>query len=146
MRHKSLGTGVLLLGLLLGTSSSAYADAISTTSLTLSNFQVVPSSGTIMFFLPRNQALVRATNSLNEDALEIVVTESLTTAQASANVTFASASAVANSVNSTGSQTATHRFPAAIAKLSLSGKQFYNRALLSPEAVATLTFNSRVCW
>ena len=104
MKRKSLGTCVLLLGLLLGTSSSAYADALSITSMTLSNFQVVPTSGTIMFFLPRNQALARATNSLNQESLQIVVTESLTTAQASANVTFASASAVADPVNSSGSQ------------------------------------------
>lgn len=104
MRHKSLRTAVLLLGLLLGTASCTYADAISVTSLTLSNFQIVPTSGTITFFSPRNQALARATNSLNEEALQVVVTESLTTAQASANVTFASASAVADPVNSSGSQ------------------------------------------
>ena len=50
---KSLGTCVLLLGLLLG-----------------------------------DQALARATNSFNEEALQIVVTESLTTAQAFTQITL----------------------------------------------------------
>lgn len=106
MRRKSLRTFVriLLLGLLLGTSSSAYADAVSITSVTLSNFQVVPASGTIMFFLPRHQALARTTNNLNQESTQIVVTENLTTAQASANVTFASASAVANPATSSATQ------------------------------------------
>jgi len=41
MRRKSLKTFVpiLLLGLLLGTSSSAYADTISLTTVSVSNFQ-----------------------------------------------------------------------------------------------------------
>ena len=42
MTRKSLGTCVLLLGLLLGTSSAAYADAFVITSVTLTNFQLVP--------------------------------------------------------------------------------------------------------
>ena len=46
MTRKSLGACVVLLGLLLGTSSAAYADTISITSLTLTNIQLVPASGT----------------------------------------------------------------------------------------------------
>jgi hypothetical protein len=48
MRHKALGICVLLLGLLFGTASSAYADTISLTSVSVINFQITPSSGTIV--------------------------------------------------------------------------------------------------
>ena len=53
MRRKSLGTCVLLLALLLVTSSSAYADTIAITSATLSNLQLVPTSGTLVFLGPQ---------------------------------------------------------------------------------------------
>ena len=53
MTRKSLGTCVLLLGLLLGTSSAAYADAFVITSVTLTNFQLVPASGTVVFSGPQ---------------------------------------------------------------------------------------------
>ena len=104
MRRKSLRTCVLLLGLLLGTASSAYADAISITSVTLSNFQLVPTSGTIVFFSPRTRALSQATNNLGQQSQQLAISESLTTLQTSAGVTFASASAVADPVNSSASQ------------------------------------------
>jgi hypothetical protein len=101
MRGKSLRTCVLVLGLLLGASSSAYADAISITSVSLSNVQLVPTSGTIVFFLPQfspgTRAFARATNSLGEESVQ--ASESLTTSQATANVTFASASALSNFTN-----------------------------------------------
>lgn len=50
MARKSLRTFVqiLLLGLLLGTSSSAYADTIAITTVNLSNLQIIPTSGTVM--------------------------------------------------------------------------------------------------
>ncbi|HKG98836.1 MAG TPA: PEP-CTERM sorting domain-containing protein [Pyrinomonadaceae bacterium] len=104
MRRNSLRpvVRILLLGLLLGTSSSAYADVISITSVSLSNYQFIPTAGTIVFSLPRTQALARATNSLNQDVINI--TESMTTSQATANVTFASASAVSDAVNASASQ------------------------------------------
>ena len=105
MTRKSLRTCVLLLALLLGASSSANADALSITSVSFSNFQIVPSSGTIVFTLPRTQALARATNSLGQESLELVVSESPTIVQqASASVTFANASAVGNPVNLSGSE------------------------------------------
>jgi hypothetical protein len=49
MTRKSLRTCLLLLGLLLGISSSAYADAISVTSVSVTNIQLVTTSGTIVF-------------------------------------------------------------------------------------------------
>jgi hypothetical protein len=105
MLRKPLRTSVLLLGLLLGVSSSAYADAISTTSLTFSSFQIVPASGTIVFSLPNTQALARATNSLGEESLQLVNSDSPTAIQlASASVTFASGFANADPLNFIGSQ------------------------------------------
>ncbi len=105
MRRQSLRTCVLLVALLLGTASSAYADAISFTSLTFSSFQIVPTSGTIVFSLPRTQALARATNSLGEESLELVVSESPIAVQlANASVSFASGFAIADPLNFIGSQ------------------------------------------
>ena len=50
MRVKSLlFTGVLMLGLLLGASSTAYADAFSLTSFSFSNLQFTASAGTAQF-------------------------------------------------------------------------------------------------
>jgi hypothetical protein len=97
MRHKSLGACVLLLGLLLGTSSSAYADAISITSVTLSNFQLVPTSGTIVFSSTQTAASGAAVNSFGEESAN--QSESPTRSQASTSVTFASAGGVSDSTN-----------------------------------------------
>ena len=105
MARNSLRTCVLLLGLLLITSSSAYADALSITSVSFSNFQIVPSSGTIVFSLPRTQALARATNSLGQESLELVESESPIAVQlANASVTFANGFAIADPLNFIGSQ------------------------------------------
>ena len=105
MSRKSLRTCVLLLGLILGTASSAYADAISTTSLTFTSFQIVPTSGTVVFSLPSTQALARATNSLGQESLELVASESPTAIHlASASVSFANGFAIADPLNFIGSQ------------------------------------------
>ena len=105
MKRKSIRTCGLLLGLLLGTASSAYADALSITSLTFSNFQIVPASGTIVFSLPNSHALARATNSLGEESLQVVNSDSPIAIQlASASVSFASGFAIADPLNFIGSQ------------------------------------------
>jgi hypothetical protein len=51
MRLKSLRvfTGILMFGLLLGASSTAYADAFSLTSFSFNNLQFTPSVGTAQF-------------------------------------------------------------------------------------------------
>jgi hypothetical protein len=105
MTRKSLRTCVLLLGLLLGLSSSAYADAVAITSLTVSNFQLVPTSGSIMFLGPqfgsRTVASATASNTsttgLFEETSNIV--PSPTRAEASTNITFANASGVSDFPN-----------------------------------------------
>jgi len=93
MRLKLLGTCVLLLGLLLGTPSSAYADTISLTTVSLTNFQIVPSSGTIVFSTSQigspTSAHGAAVNSLDEEGGDSQ--QSPTFSQAFTSITFASA-------------------------------------------------------
>jgi hypothetical protein len=102
MGRKSLGTCVLLLGLLLGTSSSAYADAVAITSVTLSNIQLTPTSGTIVFSPPqsgpRTAANAVAINGFGEEDGSNQ-SESLTRSESSASVTFANANAVSDFTN-----------------------------------------------
>lgn len=101
MGRKSLRTCVLLLGLLLVTSSSAYADAISTTSVTLTNFQLVPTSGTVVFSPPQfgsqTAASGAAANSFGEESGD--QSEGPTLSQASTSVTFAGASGLSDFTN-----------------------------------------------
>ena len=103
MRRKSPRTFVwiLLLGILLCTSSSAYADAISITTVSLSNLQIVPTSGTIVFSLPasgvRTIASGAAANSFGEES----GSHSLgpTRSEASTSVTFAGAGGLSDFAN-----------------------------------------------
>jgi PEP-CTERM motif len=101
MRRRSPGTffPILVLVLLLGTSTSVYADAISITSVSLSNLQIVPTSGTIVFSLPevgppRTSASGAAANSFGEESSNGSV--SPTRSEASTSVTFAGAGGVSD--------------------------------------------------
>jgi hypothetical protein len=100
MRRNLLGTCVLLLGLLLGTSSAAYADTIAITSVNLTNLQLIPASGIVVFSLPpagsRTAASAVAANDFQDLGDQH---ESPTLSQASASVAFASASAVSDFPN-----------------------------------------------
>ena len=55
MKRKSLRTflQILLLGVVLGTASTAYADTIAISSGSLSNIQIVPTFGTVVFTPPQ---------------------------------------------------------------------------------------------
>ena len=97
MSRKSLRTGALLLGLLLVTCSSAYADAIAITSVSVSNFQLIASSGTIVFSSPQTAASGAAANSFGEE--EGDSSQGPTLSQASTSVTFAGASGVSDFTN-----------------------------------------------
>ena len=101
MTRISFGT-CLLLGLLLATSSSAYADTISVTSVSVTNIQLVSSSGTIVLSPPqsgsRTIASGVAVNSFDQEDLD--QEENPTLSQASASVTFANANAVSDFTNS----------------------------------------------
>lgn len=106
MKRKSLGACLLLLGLLLVTSSSAYADTIAITTVSLSNLQLVPTSGSIMFLGPQfgsrttasGAASNSATNGLFEESSNF--SQSPTRAEAITAITFASAGGVSDFPNS----------------------------------------------
>ena len=98
MRRKSLGGCVLLIVLLLGASSTAYADAVSSTQVTLSSLQIVPTAGTVVFSTPTfgspTSASEAAVNSLEEEAGQHV--QNPTHAEASVSITFANAGGVSD--------------------------------------------------
>jgi len=97
MTRKSLGTCVLLLGLLLGTSSAAYADAFVITSVTLTNFQLVPASGTVVFSGPQAIAHTVVVNGVDDESAS--TSQTLPLAQANSGVNGGSASALSNFTN-----------------------------------------------
>jgi len=94
MRVKSLKifAGVLMCGLLLGASSTAYADAFSLTSFSITNLQFTASTGTAQFTLTGATARAVATNVQTQD----IISNNFPIAQASAVVNGATASATAN--------------------------------------------------
>jgi len=95
MRVKSLKVfaGVLMCGLLLGASSTAYADAFSLTSFSITNLQFTASSGTAQFTLTGAMARAEATNL---GQTQNIISNNFPIAQASAVVNGVSASATAN--------------------------------------------------
>ncbi|HEX7329904.1 MAG TPA: PEP-CTERM sorting domain-containing protein [Pyrinomonadaceae bacterium] len=99
MKRTSLGTCVLLLGLLLGTSSSAHADAISITSASVTNVQIVPTAGTLVFTTQSFPATLA--NAVLTDGFDGPSNQSVspTHAQASISLGFASAAADSNFTN-----------------------------------------------
>ena len=95
MRGKSFKVFVRLLvfGLMLGASSTAYADAFSLTSFTVTNLQFTTSTGTAVFTLTGATARADATNL---PQTQTIISSNFPIAQASAAVNGASASATAN--------------------------------------------------
>src|SRR5215213_3782855 len=85
---------VLVFGLLLGASSSAYADNLAITSFTINNLQFTPATGTAQFTLTGTTARAGASNSFGQNVENISNTFPL--AQAAATVNFASALGTAN--------------------------------------------------
>jgi len=85
---------ILLVGLLLGVSSTAYADAISVSAVTFSNLQITPATGTVVFTPTASSTVALAGNSLGQTAP--VMSNTFPIAQSNTAVTFASSSAVAN--------------------------------------------------
>lgn len=131
MRRKSLRTfvQVLLLGLLLGASSSAYADAISVTSVTVSNVQLTPTAGTIMFFTtqlsPGTRAGAVVTDGFNDVSNR---SESPTRSEASITVGSASASALSDFTNRTFSANSSVMFSGCICSAEAEGQTFLREA------------------
>ena len=85
---------VLVFGLVLGASSAAYADTVAITSVTVSNLQFNPATGTAVFTPTGVSARASASNSLGQTLDN--VTNTFPFAQTSAAVPFASAFASAN--------------------------------------------------
>lgn len=100
MRVKALRVfvQVLLFGLLLGASSTAYADTVVITSFSF-GLQVTPTAGTVAFTPTAASTRAVATNSIggNQD----ITSNTLPIAQAAAMVTFANSSGMANAANQT---------------------------------------------
>jgi hypothetical protein len=98
MRVKSLKVfvPVLMLGLLLGASSTAYADAFSLTSFSFSNLQFTPSAGTAQFTI--SAATARADAGINGGTQISNISNDFPIAQASAAVNGVTATATANAV------------------------------------------------
>lgn len=101
MRRKSSRTFVqiLLFVLLLGTASTAYADAIAITSGSLSNIQIVPTSGTVVF-TPQTGPATSAGGVISDgfDGPSNRM-ESPTRSEASIDLGFASAGGVSDLTN-----------------------------------------------
>jgi hypothetical protein len=100
MRVRSLKVfvRVLVFGLVLGASSTAYADVVAITSFSVSNLQFNPATGTAVFTPTGASARANASNSLGQSQNN--VTNTFPFAQTSAAVPFASAFASANAANS----------------------------------------------
>jgi len=99
MRVKSLKVfvPVLLFGLLVGASLTAYADTVVVTSFDLGNVQYNPATGTAVFTPTGASARASATNSLGE-TLDIT-SHTFPIAQQTAVVTFANSSTTVNAAN-----------------------------------------------
>lgn len=99
MRVKSFAVFVriLVFGLVLGASSTAYADAIAITSFTVSNIQFTPATGTAIFMPTSSSVQTNASNSLGEAKENAFNTFPLATSFSA--VTFASAAGTGNAEN-----------------------------------------------
>lgn len=101
MRRKLLASCVLLLGLLFGASTSAWADTVALTSVSLTNIQLTSASGTVVFAPPQvgpvTSASGAAQNSFGQEVADH--SESPTRAQAAAAVISAGASGQSDLAN-----------------------------------------------
>jgi len=96
MRVKSLKVfiGVLMFGLLLGASSTAYADTLTITTFGISNLQFTAATGTAQFTVTGASARAQAENSFGQIVNN--TSNAFPLAVATANVNFASATGTAN--------------------------------------------------
>ena len=96
MKVKSLNVfvRVVVFGLLLGASSTAYADTLSITSFSVSNLQFTAATGTAQLTLTGASARAQAENSFGQ--LVNNISNAFPLATATANVSFASATGTAD--------------------------------------------------
>ncbi|HEV2835303.1 MAG TPA: PEP-CTERM sorting domain-containing protein [Pyrinomonadaceae bacterium] len=94
---------LLLFALVLGVSSTAYADTIAFTTFTLNGVQFNPATGTAVFTPTGATTRAQAQNSLGE--IQDLTTNTFPISQATAVVTFANASISISANNLTGNAT-----------------------------------------
>ena len=85
---------VVVFGVVLGVSSTAYADSLVVTSFTINNFQFTPATGTAQLTLTGTTASAEAGTTFGQNVQNI--SNAFPLAEASATVIFASAAATAN--------------------------------------------------
>jgi hypothetical protein len=91
---------VLVFGLLLGASSTAYADSVAITSFTFGGITFSPATGTAVFTPTGVSTRAQAQNNLGEFK-DITTSNSFPVSQTMALVTFASSAITANATNLT---------------------------------------------
>lgn len=94
---------VLVFGLLLGASSTAYADAVSITTFSFITLHFNPATGTAVFTPTGASARAVATNSLGEN--QDITSNTFPISQATAVVTFTNTSVLASATNQTANAT-----------------------------------------
>ena len=97
---------VLVFGLVLGASSTAYADAVSLTSFSVSNLQFTARTGTAQFTPTAASARAQAENSSGQLVNNVANTFPLSVATASVNFASASGTANASTVSLSGNTSA----------------------------------------
>ena len=97
---------IVVFGLLLGASSTAYADALSITSFSLNNLQFTAATGTAQFTVTGATARADAGNSFGQSVSTIDNTFPLAGAVANVNFASSNASANATTVSMSGSSSA----------------------------------------
>jgi hypothetical protein len=97
---------IVVFGLLLGASSTAYADALSITSFSLNNLQFTAATGTAQFTVTGATARADAGNSFGQSVSNIDNTFPLAGAVANVNFASSNASANATTVSMSGSSSA----------------------------------------
>ena len=96
---------VLLLGLVLGASSTAYADTVAITNFSFITLTFNPATGTAVFTPTGASARASATNSLGHN--QDITTTTFPIAQTTAVVTFANTTVTTNAAGQTANATST---------------------------------------
>lgn len=132
MRRKSQRTflQILLLGVALGTASTAYADAIAITSGSLSNIQIVPTSGTVVFTPQTGATAAGAVISDGFDGPPSNRMESPTRSEASLNLGFASAAGVSDITNFSLSANSSVTLSSCLCQIEAEGQAFLTQSFI----------------
>lgn len=132
---------VLVFGLLLGASSTAFADTVVITSFTMGGVQFIPATGTTVFTPTGATARAQATNSLGES--QDVTSNTFPIAQQTVVVTFANASGSADAPNLTATATSSVSVGACNCSASGFGQAIFTGTLvvLGGEGNVDVTFS-----